>query len=486
MSAAALIRAGDAVPARPWPRHRLSPAAWDALAATLAGQPLELLALWADAEEVHALFLEDRRLPLLASVAPVQGRYRALSPARPAAGAQERAVRELWGHVAEGSAGPAAWLDHGRWTEARPLSPQPVPARGAAEPPEFAAPDDPVEYQVGLGPVNPQAGPAHLRLTAAGERVTRAELRAGYTHRGLGRLLAGRTPEVASGLIARVEAQAGVAHGLAFAGAVEAALGVAAPPRALALREAAGELERLAIHLHVLAGAALAAGVAPPDTRLREALLRACGAAFGHRLLMGVVVPGGMGVDLAPDGAAMLLQAVDGLAAALPGLMLAHDGAAGLAGPARGRGVTQPGVVAVLATGGVAGRAAGRRMELGLPPEAVPTLREGDADARMRLRLAELPHALSRLRACLASLPDGPVRAPLPPGDGEGLGMAEGPHGDVWCWVRLRGGVVAAVHPADPAWRCWPAVERALPGTPLAEVPLVLRSFAATLPGMDL
>ena len=64
--------------------------------------------------------------------------------------------------------------------------------------------------------------------------------------------------------------------------------------------------------------------------------------------------------------------------------------------------------------------------------------------------------------------------------------MAEGPHGDVWCWMRLRGGVVAAVHPADPAWRCWPAVERALPGTALAEVPLVLRSFAATLPGMDL
>ena len=31
--------------------------------------------------------------------------------------------------------------------------------------------------------------------------------------------------------------------------------------------------------------------------------------------------------------------------------------------------------------------------------------------------------------------------------------------------MRLRAGVVAAVHPADPAWRCWPAVERALPGT---------------------
>ena len=231
MSAAALVRTGEALPARPWPRWRLDPAGWAALAGALPGDALALLALWADRSEVHALFLEDEPpngqgpAPLLASVPVVGGRYPALSPARPAAAWLERMVQDLWGHVAEGGAGPGAWLDHGGWPQRAPMAARPGPPQGAPEPPEFDPPAQDRQYQIGLGPLGGGTGPAHLRLTVSGERAVRLQARLGYAHRGVLSLLAGRTPREAAALVARVEAEATVAHGSAFAAAVEAALG---------------------------------------------------------------------------------------------------------------------------------------------------------------------------------------------------------------------------------------------------------------------
>lgn len=503
MTAAALIRAGEPVPARPWDRWRLDPAAWRDLAATLPGDPLELLALWADQAEIHALFLEKGAMPLLASVPVVAGRYPALSPVRPGAAWPERAIHDVWGHEAEGSAGAGPWLDHGHWPQRHPMAAHPAPMQGAAEPPEFAAPVEEALHQIGLGPVGGEVDPGHLRVTAAGERVQRLEARLGYAHRGVLSLLAGRTPQDAAALVARIDGEAAVAHGLAFARAVEAALGVVPPPRALALRRVLEEMERMAIHLLVLGRAAAQAGTAgaavpgaplaapPPWGPLRESLLRASALAFGHRLLMGVVVPGGLARDLAPGADAALLSAVAALAAALPGLMAEYDAPGGLASRAAGKGVATPAMVGALAVGGVAGRAAGRGFDARRLAEAAPlphgpVLCAGDADARLRLRLAELPESLHLLRQTLAALPEGPVAAPVPPGDGEGLGAAEGPHGDGWCWVRMQGGTVGACFLADPAWRCWPLVEQAAAGAALADLPLVLRSFAPTVAGPDL
>ncbi|MFX9969647.1 hypothetical protein ABTP69_19565, partial [Acinetobacter baumannii] len=62
----------------------------------------------------------------VASVAVIDGRYPAVSPVRPGAIRLERAIRDLWGHEAEGMVDPRPWLDHGRWPDRRPLSPCPV------------------------------------------------------------------------------------------------------------------------------------------------------------------------------------------------------------------------------------------------------------------------------------------------------------------------------------------------------------------------
>ena len=219
-------------------------------------------------------------------------------------------IRDLWGHVAEGGRDDRTWLDHGRWPLAHRCRRGPACRAAPWSRRNFPAVDAPGVMQIPLGPIHGAIEePAHLRLAARGETVLRAEARLGYAHKGTLALMRGKSPRTAARFVARLAAEATVAHALAFARATEAALDVAAPPRAAALRAVMAELERIAGHLDDLARMADAAGLAPLHAaagRQRELLLRAAERAFGHRLMMDVVVPGGVAADIAPEGAAAI------------------------------------------------------------------------------------------------------------------------------------------------------------------------------------
>ena len=488
MTALDLIRAAAAEPCRPWPRHVLSRPDWESLAAALTQDQARLLGLWADTIQVHALFRDGRDI-LCASVPVESGGYPALSPARPAAALFERMIRDLWGHAAEGGGDGRPWLDHGRWPLAHPLSPRPGLPGGAVEQPDFVSLDEPDLMQLPLGPIHGAIGePAHLRLTTRGEAVLRAETRLGYAHKGTLALMRGKSPRTAARFVARLAAEATVAHSLAFARATEAALGVAAPPRALALRAVMAELERIAGHLDDLGRMADAAGLAPLHAtcgRERELLLRGTERAFGHRLAMDVVVPGGIAADIAPDGARTIDRALDTLAQALPELRRRMD-------PLLAR-LDRVGVIGGVDTGGVVGRAAGYSFDarvldpvyrpLGLTP---PGEHAGDAAARCRVRLAEIADSLGMLHELLDELPEGPISVALPAESGEGIGCAESLRGAVWHWLRLDHGQIAAAFPCDLGWALWPLAEAAIAGGPVEDVEMIRLSCGLPVSGLDL
>ncbi len=487
MTVEALIAAGEAQPMRPWPRHLLSPEAWRAMADALRSDPEPaLLGLWADTAHVHALFIGST--PLIASVPVEGGLFHALSPGRPAAALFERMIHDLWGHVAAHGADSRPLLDHGRWPILRPLSRRPAPN---AAPPEPQAPSavQPGQHQVSIGPIGGIAvDPVHLRVTAAGETIVRTEARLGYAHRGVLALMRGKPLRCAAPLAARIAADSTVAHAVAFARAGEAALDADPPPRGHALRGVMAELERIASHLADL-GAMLPSLPGARCGALRETVLRASQAAFGHRLLMDCVVPGGTAVDLAPGGQAAVLEALDRIAAERPGVLR------GLDSIASGIGVTGPEVVAQVAPGGLVGRAAGReddaRRAPGYPPyrrppAEPPTLCAGDVEARLHLRLDEIRDSEAMLRGWLADLPPGPVNAGVPFASGEGLGVAEGPHGDVWHWLRLDAGNVATNFVRDPRWLHWPLIEAACGGAAVSDLPLIMQSFSPAASGLEL
>src|SRR6185437_16698974 len=152
--------------------------------------------------------------------------------------------------------------------------------------------------------------------------------------------------------------------------------------------------------------------------------------------------------------------------------------------------------------GGVAGRAANRpfdapRFSAGTAvPDAIsawsPVVETaGDACARNRIRLSEIADSLHLVSAALERLParggtDGALTVALPQSSGEGIGCAESARGDVWHWLRLDHGQIAAAFPRDPGWALWPLAETAMAGGTADEVEMTLRSFGLAASPVDL
>jgi Ni,Fe-hydrogenase III large subunit len=503
MSAASLIRTGAPQGARPFERFLLTAQDWARLPAALLADPgTALLALWAEPAMVHAAFLEEATgAVLLASAPPEAGRYAALSPARPGASRFERAIRDLWGLAADGAVDDRPWLDHGRWPVAGPMSGHPAPRPGAEPPqPTFLPVEGEGIHQVPVGPIH--AGviePGHFRFHIQGEVVVRLEARLGYKHKGTLSLMLGKTPRAAAPFAARLSGDSTVAHAWAFAAAVEAALGVAPPPRAIALRAVMAELERIHNHLNDWGFVCNDAAFAFPHARcglLREGVLRACAAAFGHRLMMDRVLPGGVAPDIAPGGGQAILAALAAVEAEVPALLRIYDSHASLQDRVVGTGFLDPAHARAFAAGGFVGRGSARRFDARLAPgyapydmlgPAIAVETGGDVDARVRVRVAELRTAIALVRRLLAALPEGETLAPLPARAGEGSALVEGFRGDCLHWLRLdEGGLIRGVFLRDPSWLQWPLLEAAIEGNILADFPLCNKSFNCSYSGVDL
>ncbi|MSP29863.1 MAG: hydrogenase expression protein HypE [Acetobacteraceae bacterium] len=499
--ASTIIRAGAAMDCQPWPRMLLRQEAWTVMAAALAREPgLALIALWADPTDIHALFVDEAAGAVLFASVPVQGgRYPALSPTRPGAAWYERMIADLWGHTAQGGTDGRAWLDHGRWPQVFPLATRPGPAGPAPEPPEFLPTDGQDLHQIPVGPIH--AGiiePGHFRFTAQGETIARLEIRLGYTHKGTLSLMRGKSPRVAARFAARLSGDSTVAHSLAFSHATEAALGVEIPMRAVMLRAVMAELERMANHLGDIGAICNDASFAFAFARfgfLREEILRASSFAFGHRLMMDCVIPGGIAADLAPGGAETIAQALASVEAELPALIRIYGNYASLVDRMATTGVIAPNLTAQFAAGGYVGRAAGRQVDArrfpsyppydAFPP-TIPVLITSDVDARVRIRLAELTDSARLTQALLGAVAHGPISVTLPMGSGEGIGVAESFRGDAWHFVRLEGGLITANFMRDPSWAQWPLLEAAVEGNIVADFPLVNKSFNGSYSGVDL
>lgn len=492
-----IVGVAEAEVCRPWLRHILSAADWTALAQASAAEPWMLLAHWADTLQAHALFLDPEALSVVPVSTPVEGgRYPALSRFLNGAAWYERMIHDLWGHTADGGIDTRPWLDHGTWPLSRPMAPRPEP-RTLAEPVMFGSSDQDGGMVLPLGPIwGTLDEAAHLRLSLDGSVIRRAESQLGFTHKGILALMRGKSPRAAARFAARLSGDATVAHSVAFAQATESAVDAEAPARAATLRIVMMEIERIAGHLDNLAEVGRLADAEAVRTRcgaLREDLLRASEAAFGHRLMMDCVVPGGVASDIAEGGSQILLRALGTLASELDLIRRLHDAPA-LLSRLSGLGRAGGHLATALGVGGVAGRAAGRAFDVrtvfardyaALAPRlAIRT--EGDAAARQHLRIFEIEESVRLISAALEAVPEGPVSVVLPHSSGEGIACAESIRGDVWHWLRLDHGQIAAVFPRDPGWALWPLAERVLENAAADDADLIRASFALPASGMDL
>jgi Ni,Fe-hydrogenase III large subunit len=483
---------------KPTPRVIVSADTWRMLAGQLAAGRMTLFGLWGDTGQVHMALLEGSEIVVVTIECP-DGKFASVGQVHPPAIRLERAIQDLYGLEPLGLPDRRPWLDHDRFGVRQPLGAR-LGAEPMSPPYEFLPAEGEGLHQIAVGPVH--AGiiePGHFRFSVNGETVVRLEQRFGYVHKGIESLMAGASIEKASRLAARTSGDSTVAHALAFAHAVEAAAEVQVPVRAVFLRALMAELERLANHFGDIGAICNDASFALMHAQtgiLRERCLRAADACFGHRLMMDVVVPGGLARDVAREGVAQLRALVAEIRKVFPRLVELYDNTASLQDRTVGAGFAQPTLVRQYGAGGYVGRASGRafdaRHSLKYPPYDqlnfdIPVLDAGDVDARVWIRIREVDQSLSLIEQILDRLPGGRVDVGLHPGGSrEGLGVTEAFRGDVLVWVSLEGDRVVRCHLRDASWFQWPLLEAAIEGNIVADFPLCNKSFNCSYSGHDL
>jgi Ni,Fe-hydrogenase III large subunit len=486
----------------PWMRAVVAPKMWNFAGEQLAAGRWSLLGLWGEPASVHMALLDKTAVePGVISLECPGGRYPSVGQLHPPAMRLERAAADLFGLLPQGAPDSRLWLDHGQWGFSSPLG-APGPASTSASSYRFLPAEGESLHEILVGPVH--AGiiePGHFRFTASGETIVRLEERLGYAHKGIEGLMAGSDLDRAAKLAGRTSGDSTVAYSFAFARAVEAALAVEVPQRAVWLRALMAELERLANHLGDIGAICNDAAFSLMHAHcgvLRERVLRASDAAFGHRLMRDRIVPGGVANYLSDEGTTAIRSLIAEIGERFPALVELYDNTASLQDRTVGSGRLKVELAQQYGAGGYVGRASGRdfdvRRNLTYPPYDelafdVPLLQEGDVNARVWIRIHEVKQSLSLVEQILERLPQGPIRVDVAQTNGahEGIALVEGFRGDILAWLRIAAnGTVERCHLRDPSWFQWPLLEAAIEGNIVADFPLCNKSFNCSYSGHDL
>ncbi len=420
----------------------------------------------------------------------VHGVYPALTPLCPQAHLFEREIAEQCGITPKGH----PWL--------KPVRNQNGAGAQGAERGGFFTVRGEEVHEVAVGPVH--AGiiePGHFRFQCHGENVFHLEIALGYQHRGVERALLGGPGKRTIHYMETLAGDTSVGHATAYCEALEALSGTRVPARAQALRAVALELERMANHAGDLGALAGDVGYLPTASfcgRLRGEFLNMTASICGSRLGRRLVRPGGVAFDIDEQGFAELGRRLD---AAMRDMAEATNllwDTPSVQSRFEGTGTISRETCEALGLVGVVARACGVECDVrhdfpsGLFRFAhipISTWQSGDVFARAFVRWLEIRRSADFVAEQLASLPDGPVEAPMGAISGERLvvSMVEGWRGEI-CHVAMTGvdGRFAQYKIVDPSFHNWMGLALALRRGQISDFPLCNKSFNLSYCGHDL
>ncbi len=497
-------------------RARVDDAQWRALTNAVRGADGRLVSMWglersgttAELLACAAYAVPQGLLQVELPVSIGDRSYPDIGEVFPCAGRMQRAARDLSGLQADGQVDERPWLDHGLWAEGfTPLQPGAQSSASCTVLPAdypFVQVEGDGVHEIAVGPVH--AGiiePGHFRFAVVGEKVLRLEEHLGYAHKGIERRFTEIAPLAAHRLAGRVSGDSTVAFAWAYCMALESALQCEIPSRAAWMRALLLERERVANHLGDLGAlgndAAFCFGLAQ-FSRLREDWLRLSHEAFAHRLMMDVIVPGGVEVDLPLGINDRMRWHCDEVEREVRTLRRIYDEHAGLQDRFLTTGRVSAQLAEQLGLTGLAGRASAQRSDLRCDHAWEPyrelaakmaTHPNGDVAARVAVRFDEMLESLRLIREICRRLPasvDGTRARPAAPRAAcSGAGWVEGWRGEVFVALDIDGsGRIARCHCHDPSWQNWPVLEHAVIGNIVPDFPLINKSFNLSYSGHDL
>jgi Ni,Fe-hydrogenase III large subunit len=337
-----------------------------------------------------------------------------------------------------------------------------------------------------------ELGPATADVLGWGARLEAAEVEIGFNHVGLEERAerGGLDWEQALQLVEGLCGRCSQANALAFVQAAEAMGGLIVPPRAAYLRLVLAELERVISHL--LNAADVLNALDMPDREavlrdLRERTVHALSEWSGARIRPGLITYGGLTRNVDDGTCRALTLAVRHVERALRAQVNALIRSRDIVARLVGLGSISPEEVELAGLRGPVARASGiaRDIRADFPTgayeeEAVTVVaqRGGDAFSRLVVRLLESLESFRMIEQVMDDLPGGPVKArgSIDLRGGSGVGRAEGPRGEVFCWVRGGPDGVTGLHLSAGSYPTLGILPGLLRGQSLDDVRLLLLS----------
>lgn len=314
-----------------------------------------------------------------------------------------------------------------------------------------------------IGPIHPGLKePLRLKLQTKGEKVIKAEIDYGYVHRGIEKIMEGKTWQKCIYLAERVCGICSYEHTQSFAETLELISGVRAPLRAQYLRVITNELDRIQSHflanstffktldhetlfMHVLA--------------LREHAMDAIELLTGNRVNMGWNVIGGVRMDAEQRHLDAILEKIQVIEDGFDRHVALFEEAPIVALRAKGVGLmTKEEAIRGRAVGPI-GRASGLKHDL---REQHHTYRdeldfkpiwrkEGDNYARTMNRFHEISQSIDLIRQAIDNIPKGDIRIPVEIASGYGEWRNEAPRGEVTYMAETNGNLIKHISIRTPS-----------------------------------
>lgn len=348
-------------------------------------------------------------------------------------------------------------------------------------------------YTIPIGPVHVVLEePVYFKLQVEGETVVGLDIIAGHVHRGIEFLAMQRNVYQNITLTERVCSLCSNNHPFTYCMAMEKIARIQIPERAEYLRTIADEIKRIASHLfntgmlaHIIGFDSLFMHV----MELREIMQDVKESIFGNRMNLSANCIGGVRYDISEEQARYVLKSLDGIKKPLEEITAIYKNNGSIRRRTVGIGIlpqekaVEHGVVGPVARGSGIGYdvrvqnpyAAYDRLKVN-----VITGQNGDVHSRAVVRLGEIAESIKLVEQCLSSMPDGPVCLDYMPHipAGEAIAKSEAPRGELIYFARTNGSDI----PERLKWRVptypnWEALRIMMPGSKIADIPVILGSI---------
>ena len=363
-------------------------------------------------------------------------------------------------------------------------------------------------YTIPVGPIHPALKePIRLDLEVDGEEIVDVDVIVGQVHRGMEWLGMNRNNPIQNIYLSeRVCGICNISHPFAYIMAVEQAAGITPPERAEYIRVIVAEMER--IHSHLL-WAGVAAHEIGFDTvfylvwRVREEIMDLMEYVTGNRVTKAMFQIGGVRRDITEEQFPRVRQSLDYYKSIFNQLKTVFLDDWTIRMRTRNVGILKTEDALKLLTVGPTARASGVPKDVrqdqpysgyadldvkAITPDMLTGTVVGDVYDRIIVRLLEVKQSIEIIEQCLNEMPPGPILAEgkiakllnaLTKAEGEGVGRAEAPRGEVIHYVRLEAGreTLSNWKIRAPTYVNLMAVPTMLKGGQIADVPIAFASI---------